>query len=65
MAKYFLSRLLDTSRQEENKANANKVKLNILLCFFAMSCTFKVGQRRHDQDSAPSIVYPQVSAEVR
>jgi len=48
LAKYFLSRLLDTSRQEENKANANKV-----------------GQRRHDQDSAPSIVYPQVSAEVR
>ena len=27
--------------------------------------SFEVGERRQDQDSAPSIVYPQVSAQVR
>ena len=42
LAKYFLSRILDTGAGGGGGGGV------------------QVGQRRHDQESAPSIVYPQV-----
>ena len=50
MARYFLSRILDTGDAHDDDNDGGGPK---------------VGQRRQDQDSAPSIVYPQVSQQVR
>ena len=48
LARYFLSRLLDTTNDDKDDFSGTNVS-----------------QRRQDQESAPSIVYPQVSKQVR
>ena len=50
LARYFLSRILDTGDAHDDDTDGGGPK---------------VGQRRQDQDPAPSIVYPQVSQQVR